>query len=68
MNTMKPHTHRAVPERQTEQYYSHPVRQPENPAAHGGVCFVDRCRCGATRRTNVNGWHRERGPWCEPQR
>jgi hypothetical protein len=32
-------------------------------AAHGGVVYVDACRCGATRETEVNGCHRARGPW-----
>lgn len=37
----------------------------ENRAAHGAVCHVDTCRCGATRETNSNGRHVERGGWCE---
>jgi len=35
----------------------------ENRAAHGGYCRHEECRCGATRRVNVNGQHVERGPW-----
>jgi hypothetical protein len=34
-----------------------------NPAAHGNVCIVATCRCGAARRSNVNQRHAERGPW-----
>lgn len=34
-----------------------------NPSAHGGVCIVETCRCGATRHTNRNGQHEERGTW-----
>jgi len=33
------------------------------PRAHGGVVHVDRCACGATRRTNSTGRYEERGPW-----
>lgn len=40
-----------------------PVRQPQNRAAHGNVCYVDICTCGATRRRNVNNWATEQGPW-----
>lgn len=40
-----------------------PVRTPQNEAAHGGVCIVDTCSCGAERRTNVNGRHVEPGEW-----
>lgn len=43
-----------------------PVAARQNPAAHGGCCEIARCRCGATRRTNVNGRHVERGPWILP--
>lgn len=39
----------------------------ENPSAHGNVCVVDTCNCGAVRQTNVNQQHRERGPWVEPE-
>lgn len=35
------------------------------PAAHGNVTLVDLCRCGATRKTTVNGKHEERGEWIE---
>lgn len=34
-----------------------------HPAAHGGVVEVEICSCGAQRRTNINGWYRERGDW-----
>lgn len=39
------------------------MKHPEKRAAHGNVCVVDTCRCGAERQTNVNGRHVERGPW-----
>lgn len=34
-------------------------------ASHGGVTFVETCSCGATRRTESNGRHVERGAWEE---
>lgn len=39
------------------------VSERQNRAAHGGYCRHEECRCGATRRVNVNGQHVERGPW-----
>ena len=45
--------------------YRYPVgpasRQDER--AHGGVCHVETCACGAQRETNANGRHVERGFW-----
>lgn len=38
----------------------------ENRAAHGAVCVVETCACGAVRRTNSNGRHDERGAWIAP--
>lgn len=35
----------------------------QNRAAHGGICYVDTCSCGAVRKTNSNGRHEERGRW-----
>lgn len=61
----RPHIHRAWGESRTEPFFG-PVGRDENPAAHGGVCEVETCRCGATRRTNVNQQHVERGQWVEP--
>ena len=45
--------------------FSGPVsRDNQNPAAHGGVRYVDTCDdCGATRETLVNGRHEEVGAW-----
>jgi hypothetical protein len=31
--------------------------------AHGNICVIDTCSCGAVRKTNINGNHIERGPW-----
>lgn len=58
------HRHRVSMTREVA--FSGPVRAPQIEAAHGGVCIVDACRCGAERRTNANGKHRERGEWIAP--
>lgn len=59
-------THRHRAEKTTNRPYTGPVSTRENRAAHGGVCVVDVCKCGAERRTNSNGGHLERGPWVQP--
>jgi len=61
---MKRHQHRPVASLSRTRPYSGSVdaRTP-NPAAHGGVCHVHTCRCGAERRVNANGQHREVGRW-----
>lgn len=59
MNTK--HAHKA--ETTTDRPFAGAVAPAENRAAHGNICRVEVCRCGATRRTNVNGVHREGGPW-----
>lgn len=38
-----------------------------NGASHGGVTHVDTCHCGATRMTESNGRHSERGAWREAE-
>jgi hypothetical protein len=55
------HTHRAV--RTEERSYRGPVGRTEVPQAHGGVCRVAHCRCGAVRESNHNQGHSEYGPW-----
>lgn len=61
---MAKHTHRTI---KSEDFaFSGPVAQPANQAAHGNICRVDTCRCGATRRTNINQRHIERGQWTMP--
>lgn len=60
---MSTHTHRAVAAKTQTYGYQHAVRHPENQAAHGNVCYTSYCKCGAFRRTNANGAHREVGPW-----
>ena len=55
------HRHRVKTE---ETYlYAHPVAWPENPSAHGNVTLHQTCSCGALRKINVNGRHREMGDW-----
>lgn len=63
---MTTHRHRAVPKLAKVVGYTAPVNWPGNPAAHGGVCVIDTCRCGYWRATNVNGVHVERGSWEAP--
>jgi len=61
---MKNHRHQIA---KSEDFgFSGAVAQPENQAAHGNICRVDTCRCGATRRTNINQSHVERGQWTMP--
>ena len=46
--------------------YTAPIPGVEqNPAAHGGVCIISTCSCGAERRTNSTGGAKrsEVGPW-----
>lgn len=57
------HRHRPLPSRRAELSYSPTGARRENPAAHGNICVLSYCRCGAQRLTAVNGLHEERGPW-----
>ncbi len=63
MTTAKNHKHRAATT--TERCFSGPVASGtrENPAAHGNIRVAELCRCGAQRRTNVNGRHSETSGW-----
>lgn len=65
MTTKTKHQHR-VSKTETRPFMG-AVGTKQNPAAHGGVCEVSTCKCGATRRTNVNGRHIERGYWTLPE-
>jgi hypothetical protein len=38
----------------------------ENQAAHGNICRVQTCRCGAERLILINGRHTETSPWRAP--
>ena len=60
-------THRHSVAQEETQPFSGPVADRQNPAAHGNVCYIQHCKCGATRKTNVNGANVERGRW-EPLR
>ena len=56
--------HRHTPHYSTDQVFGRFVGP--NRAAHGGICTVDECACGAIRRTNQNGRHHESTGWIEP--
>ncbi len=60
---MKNHKHKTA--REALRPFTGPAAKArkENPAAHGNVTHVERCACGATRETNSNGRHVERGGW-----
>lgn len=61
---MKTHKHKAKPALTRERCFSGPVSGAEpNRAAHGNITVTEQCQCGATRKTNVNGHHVERGGW-----
>lgn len=55
--------HRPLPWLTADYGFSGAVAQPENRAAHGNICQRETCRCGAVRRTNVNGAHTETTGW-----
>lgn len=60
---MTTHKHRAVPRlRRTTPFFG-AVRSRPNPKAHGSICHVDHCSCGATRKTNYNAGALEMGAW-----
>lgn len=61
------HQHRAIQGEQETTTYRGPVAEIQDRAAHGGVRIVDRCACGATRETNRNQGHVERGLWRGPE-
>lgn len=56
--------HRHVAASETTRGYQHTARGAvEDQRAHGAVCHVERCACGAVRETNSNGRFVERGRW-----
>lgn len=57
--------HRHRPKAQNIRPFTGPVCARQKPVAHGNVCIVDVCSCGAIRRTNSNAGQLERGPWIE---
>jgi hypothetical protein len=63
---MTHHTHRAVSSRTVG--WTHCVSPRGcSGAAHGCIEVIGRCRCGATRSTEINGLHVRRGPWVEAE-
>lgn len=63
---MSTHRHRARQSEHRVYGWSRCVAETScSGAAHGGVTYVDRCACGATRLTESNGRHEMRGPWHE---
>jgi len=56
------HTHKAT-KTETRGYSGGVSVRNENRAAHGGVCYVETCSCGAVRHVLVNGRHTEEGEW-----
>lgn len=61
------HKHKASTSRTTA--FLGPVgpAEDQDPCAHGGISYLQRCACGATRRVNVNGSHIEMGEWVEAE-
>jgi hypothetical protein len=59
------HKHKAVKTSQTLRSWNGCVSPDtcKGARAHGNVIYVDLCRCGATRRTEVNQTHETRGAW-----
>ena len=57
--------HKHTAKTETTVGYRHPVGpvEQQDERAHGGVCHVETCACGAQRHTNSNGRHKERGEW-----
>jgi len=60
---MGPHRCLPMPNETKDVAFTGPVASDENRAAHGGICRIEYCCCGATRRTNINGSHVEQGDW-----
>ena len=65
MTTTTEHRHRPKGDAIDVYSYTGPIDGAcrPNPRAHGNVCYVERCSCGARRVTNVNTGEREYGPW-----
>jgi hypothetical protein len=60
-----PHTHKSTSYR--VRGYSHSANPGnENPCAHGDREYTYICECGHEQIANVNGGHREEGPWLPP--
>ena len=58
------HRHRAIKSATKTYSYAGPIEGArENPRAHGGICEVEACKCGATRAANISAGHVEQGRW-----
>ena len=59
------HKHVALPHKTREYPYRGPISIPVkyNDRAHGGICVVEECECGARRSANVSAGHVEQGTW-----
>ncbi len=60
------HRHRADPKRTETRPFSGCITWPCNPAAHGGVCLIEHCKCGAWRAINSNAGQLETALWEPP--
>lgn len=60
---MPSHKHRPQREPRIQPYTGPVTRREQNRAAHGNICEVSECACGATRRRNINGCHTESSGW-----
>lgn len=56
------HKHRSF-KREVRCYETTAIGAKERPEAHGGICTVSFCRCGAKREVNSNGRAVEQGTW-----
>jgi hypothetical protein len=63
------HIHKAIPSKSRNRGWVHCVTpelcaaDPWRQAAHGNIVRDDVCSCGATRETEINGFHKNYGPW-----
>lgn len=57
------HKHRVKYESEPLPFFGPVNPTRPNPAAHGGVRYVQTCGCGATREVLYNQAHYEYGPW-----
>jgi len=69
---MATHRHRAITAKQTERGWTACVTPNACAAdslrqrAHGSLLVVDRCSCGAVRRSEQNQGRLNRGEWARP--
>ena len=61
------HRHRAIASRTETRPFTGCVNHPCNPVAHGGVCLIEHCACGAWRAINSNAGQLETALWEPPQ-